>query len=72
MYYKFLMYALVSPETFVILLLYRLNLSQFYLKFIWTSNYLIKGIISQTVVVLLFWLYYGIFFYFGAVDNPVE
>ena len=50
MYYRFLMYALVSPETFLILLLYRLNLSQFCLKFIWTSNYLIKEIISQAAV----------------------
>ena len=33
-YYRFLMYALVSPETFIILLLYRLNLSQFFVKFI--------------------------------------
>ena len=65
------MYALVSPEMFLILLLYRLSLSQFCLKFISTSNYLIKEIISQTVVVLLFWFCYQIFFYFGAVDNPV-
>ena len=65
------MYALVSPNTFLILLLYSLNLSQFYLKFIRTSNYLIKEIISQTVFVLLFWFCYRIFFYFGAVDNPV-
>ena len=64
MYYRFLMYALVSPETFLILLLYRLNLSQFCLKFIWTSNYLIKEIISQTVVVLFFWFCYQIFFWF--------
>ena len=62
MYYRFLMYALVSPETFLILLLYCLNLSQFCLKLIWTSNYLIKEIISQTVVVLLFWFCYRIFF----------
>ena len=71
MYYRFLMYALASPETFVILLLYRLNLSPFCLKFIGTSNYLIKEIISQTVVILLFWFCYQIFFYFGAIDNPV-
>ena len=71
MYYRFLIYALVSPETFLILLLYRLNLSQFCLKFIRTTNYLIKEIISQTVVVLLFWFCSQIFFYFGAVDNPV-
>ena len=69
--YRFLMYALVSPEKFPILLLYRLNLSQFSLKFISTSNYLIKEIISQTIVVLLFWFSYRIFFYFGAVDNPM-
>ena len=63
MYYRFLMYALVvSPKTFLILLSYRLNLSQFCLKFIWTSNYLIKEIISQTVIVLLFWFCYRIFF----------
>ena len=69
--YRFLMYALVSPENFPILLLYPLNLSQFSLKFISTSNYLIKEIISQTIVVLLFWFSYRIFFYFGAVDNPM-
>ena len=66
------MYALVSPETLLILLLYSLNLSQFYLKFIQTSNYLIKEIISQTVFVLLFWFCLPDFFYFGAVDNPVQ
>ena len=62
MYYRFLMHAVVSPETFLILLLYCFNLSQFCLKFIWTSNYLIKEIISQTVAVLLFWFCYRIFF----------
>ena len=62
MYCRVLMYALVSPETFLILVLYRLNLSQFCLKFIWTSNYFIKEIISQTVVVLLFWFCYRFFF----------
>ena len=42
MYYRFLMYALVSPETFLIFLSYCLNLSQFCLKFVWSCNYLIK------------------------------
>ena len=54
------MYALVSPEAFLILLLYRLNLSQFCSQFIWTGNYLIKKIIFQTVVDLLFWFGYRI------------
>ena len=62
MCYRFLMYALVSPKAFLVLVSYRLNLSQFCLKFVWTSNYLIKEIISQTVVVLLFWFCYRIFF----------
>ena len=61
MYYRFLMYAWVSPETFLILLLYCLNPSQFRLKCIWSSNYLIKEIISQTVYVLLFRFSYRIF-----------
>ena len=69
MYCRFLMYALVSPETLLILLLYRLNLSQFCLKFIWTSNYLIKEIVSQTVVVLLFWFSYWFFFWFWCSCN---
>ena len=68
MYYRVLMYALglISPEMFLILVLYRLNLSQFCLKFVWTSNYLIKikEIISKTVVVLLFLFCYLIFFFF--------
>ena len=67
MYYRFLMYVLmyacISPQMFLILLLYRLTLSQFCLKFIWTSNYLIKEIISQTVVALLFCFCYGTLFW---------
>ena len=58
MYYRFLMNALVSLETFLIFLSYGLNLSQFCLKLVWSSNYLIKEIISLIGAVLLFWFCY--------------